>query len=434
MSPVWSIVLLLFLLGTGIPVAWSFAGTLAFLVVLYDVNLNTLLLQGFRSLNSVVLLALPLFIMVGYLTQSGGIARRILHFIEIFIHGRRGGLGATLVTTCGVFGAISGTASAAVASIGSIMVEPMEKRGYPRGYTSALLGISSLLGILIPPSITMILFAVVTQSSVAACFAATIIPGFMLAGGFMVFNYFMSGRWFKEETKADFHDEMDAYTGNKLKITWLAIPALCIPVVILGGIYGGVFTPTEAAAVCAFLAMFIGVVIYRNLSFKKIATAFVDAGRMTGVIAIILLFSFLIGRILVSNGLPQDLAQAVTGVVSDPLWILITLNVFLILVGMVLDDVTVTAVIAPLLIPLAMSADVSVVQFAAIVACSVVVGSNSPPMAPILFMSSQVCKVDVHKSFKPVLMLIICVAIPVQLIVTFVPQVSLFLPQLFGLM
>ena len=179
----FSVLLLLLLLGVGVPVAWSFAGTLLMLTLVYDVNLNTLMLQGFRSLNSLVLLALPLFIMAGYLMQAGGIAHRLVGFAEMLVKNRRGGMGASMVLASGVFGAISGTASAAVASIGTILVDPMEQRGYPREYSAALLGISSLLGILIPPSITMILFAVVTQQSVVACFAATIGPGLLLMIG-----------------------------------------------------------------------------------------------------------------------------------------------------------------------------------------------------------------------------------------------------------
>src|SRR5690625_2066514 len=156
----FAIILLLFLLGLDIPVAWSFAGMLGYLVFVYDANLNTLMLQGFRSLNSVVLLALPLFIMAGYLMQSGGVAQRLVEFIETLVRGRRGGLGAVLILASGVFGAIAGTASAAVASIGSIMIDPMAERGYPRPYGAALLGFSVLFVFMIPQSNAMIRFEV----------------------------------------------------------------------------------------------------------------------------------------------------------------------------------------------------------------------------------------------------------------------------------
>lgn len=155
MAGLFAVLLLVVLMGLGVPIAWSFAGVLAYLALVYDANFNTLMMQGFRSVDSVILIALPLFVLTGYLMQSGGIAARLVVFIETLVGRRRGGMGASMVLASGIFGAIAGTATAAVASIGTIMVGPLEQRGYPRGYSSALLGISSLLGILIPPSITI---------------------------------------------------------------------------------------------------------------------------------------------------------------------------------------------------------------------------------------------------------------------------------------
>lgn len=435
----YSILLLLVLLGLGVPIAWSFAGTLAFLTIVYDVNLNTLMLQGFRSLNSVVLLALPLFIMAGYLMQEGGVARRLVEFIENLVRGRRGGMGTTMVLASGVFGAISGTASAAVVSIGTILVDPMERYGYDRSYTTALLGISSLLGILIPPSITMILFAVVTQQSVSALFAASIGPGLLLIIGLIIFNYIYAGKAEKKAIKKGLPNvdakESDIQAEVPLSKSLLyALPALCMPVVILGGIYGGVFTPTEAAAVTVLLAIVIGFGVYRELSLVSLRRALLNAAETTGTIMMILLFSFLIGRVLVFEGVPQDLTELVTSVVETPVMILLMVNLFLILVGMIIDDVSLTAVIAPLLLPLMMSAEVNPVQFGAIVASAVVVAANSPPMAPVLYMAGRIGKVSVHTAFGPALRMMLWVAIPVQLITTFVPAVSLTIPRWLGFM
>ncbi|MFT0850031.1 TRAP transporter large permease [Achromobacter sp. F4_2707] len=431
MYALYSIVLLLFLLGLGVPVAWSFAGMLAMLTYLYDVNLNTLMLQGFRSLNSVVLLALPLFIMAGYLMQSGGVAQRLIEFIETLVRGRRGGLGASLVLASGLFGAIAGTASAAVASIGTIMVDPMAQRGYPRAYSSALLGQSSLLGILIPPSITMILLAVVTQQSVVAFFAATIGPAILLMLGLILVNYLFSGGWLFTETPPDASEP--AAKTSRLRSGARAFPALCMPILILGGIYGGIFTPTEAAAIAVLLVVFIGFFIYRDLTLARLREGLVRSAETTGIIVLILLFSFLIGRILVAEGVPQDLTEFVTGLVDSPIAILLIVNLFLIVVGMLIDDVSLTVVIAPLLLPLVGVADIHPVQFAAIVACAVVVSANSPPMAPILYLSCRVGKVVVHQSFRPAILLIVLVAIPIQLLTTFIPAISLFFPRLLGL-
>lgn len=431
MYTLYSILLLLFLLGLGVPVAWSFAGMLAMLTWLYDVNLNTLMLQGFRSLNSVVLLALPLFIMAGYLMQSGGVAQRLVEFIETLVRGRRGGLGAVLILASGVFGAIAGTASAAVASIGSIMIDPMAERGYPRPYGAALLGLSSLLGILIPPSITMILFAVVTQQSVVACFAATIGPAILLIAGLTLVNYLFSGGWLFTEVPAE--ESPDRARPSRVRAAVRALPALSMPVLILGGIYGGVFTPTEAAAIAVILVVLIGFFIYRDLTLARLREGLLRSAETTGIIILILLFSFLIGRILVAEGIPQDLTEFVTSLVDSPIAILLIVNLFLIVVGMIIDDVSLTVVIAPLLLPLVGVADVHPIQFAAIVACAVVVSANSPPMAPILYLSCRIGKVAVHQSFRPAILLIVLVAIPVQLLTTFVPAISLYFPRLLGL-
>ncbi|QNQ64473.1 TRAP transporter large permease (plasmid) [Brucella sp. 6810] len=421
--------LLLLLLGVGLPVAWSFAGVVAALVWLYDVNLNTLMLQGFRSVNSVVLLALPLFILAGYLMQSGGIASRLVAFLEMAIGRRRGGMGNAMVGASGVFGAIAGTATAAVAAIGTLMIDPMAEKGYPRGYSAALLGISSLLGILIPPSITMILFAVATQQSVAACFAASIVPGIMLMLGLMCYNWSQIGRNIRE-----IRDIRSLSVREKGRITLRTLPALSLPVIIIGGIYGGVFTPTEAAAFAVITAVLVGIFIYRDMSLRHLRDSTVAAAETTGSIVLILLFSFIIGRILVAERIPQDLTDVVASLVSNPVGVLLLVNVFLIIAGAIIDDVSVTVVIAPLLLPLMQSADVHPVHFAAIVATSVVIGANSPPMAPVLFMACRIGKVSVHHAVGPALRMMAFVALPVMVLTTFIPDLSLALPRWLGLL
>lgn len=424
--------LLLFLMIVGVPVAWSFAGVLAYLSFTYDANFNTLMLQGYRSIDSVILIALPLFVLTGYLMQSGGIAHRLVDFIEVLVGKRKGGMGASMVLASGIFGAIAGTATAAVASIGTIMIDPLEKRGYPRGYSSALLGISSLLGILIPPSITMILFAVVTRQSVAACFAASIGPALLLIAGLILMNRFNVGRLF-EEVSVGAKDGMEALPGKGIA-TLRALPALSLPIVILGGIYGGICTPTEAAAIAAFVAILIGFFIYRDLTIKRLVSSVVAAAETTGTVILILLFSFMIGRILASERIPQELTETITSLVKDPLMILIAVNIFLIITGMIMDDVSVTVVVAPLFMPLMVASGVDPIHYASIVACSVVIGANSPPVAPILYMACRIGKVSIHQSVMPAIKLMVFVGMPVMAVTSFIPELSLFIPKLLGLM
>lgn len=362
--------LLLLLMGIGVPIAWSFAGVLAFLTMAYDSGLNSLMMQGYRSINSVVLIALPLFVITGFLMQSGGIASRLVSFIEVLIGRRRGGMGASMIIASGVFGAIAGTSTAAVASIGKIMISPLEQRGYPRGYSSAMLGISALLGILIPPSIIMILFAVVTRQSVAALFAASIGPALLLIIALVVLNRIFSGLWF-QEILDEAGKELKSGLSRR-KATFNAMPALCLPLLILGGIYGGVFTPTEAAAVAAFAAVIIGFFVYRDLNPRNFCNSLIGASETTGSIMMILLFSFMIGRILSMEKIPQELTASISMLLTDPISVLIAVNLFLIVAGAILDDVSVTVVIAPLFMPLMVANGVDPVHFASIVACSVV--------------------------------------------------------------
>jgi len=429
MEAILVLLLLLVLLGIGLPVAYSFAGVVAALVYLYDVNLNTMMLQGFRSLNSVILLALPLFVLAGYLMESGGIAGRLVSFIEVLVGRRKGGMGNALVGASALFGAIAGTASAAVAAIGTLMIDPLEKQGYPRGYSSALLGVSSLIGILIPPSITMILFAVATQQSVAACFAASLVPGLMLTAGLMIFNRSQIGRRIKDMRLA-----AAPARGARRRAALHAIPALFLPALIIGGIYGGVFTPTEAAAFAVVAAVLIGLFIYRDLTVQRLGSATVKAAETTGSIVLILLFSFIIGRILVAERIPQDLTDLVASYVSNPTLVLISVGAFLVLAGAVIDDVSITVVIAPLLLPLVESAGVHPVHFAAIVATAVVIGANSPPMAPLLFMACRIGKVQVQHAIGPALRMIFWVALPLMVLTMFIPSLSLAFPRWLGLM
>jgi len=420
--------LLIVLMALGVPVAWAFAAVLAFLVSVFDVNLKILMLQGFRSLNSIVLVALPLFILTGYLMQSGGIARRIIDFVQRIATGR-GGMGSAMVLASSIFGAISGTATAAIAAIGTIMGDPLARRGYPRGRIAALLGLSSLLGILIPPSITMILFAVVTRQSVAACFAATLGPAILLIAGLILYNRFLVGRAFHEVPQ---EEEDDQRSFGRVTLT--ALPALSLPVIILGGIYGGVFTPTEAAGVAAVAAFLVGALIYREFTWSSLGQSVIRAAETTGTIILILLFSFMISRIMAAERVPQDLAEAVLFVAGDPIMALLMVNLVLIIAGMLMDDISVTVVIAPLFLPLMVESGVDPVHFAAIVATSVVIGANSPPVAPVLFMACKMCRAPVQQAVSPAMGMILVVALPVMLLTTFWPDLSLAIPRALGVM
>ncbi|MCT7378080.1 TRAP transporter large permease [Chelativorans salis] len=431
MGALIAIIAVVLLMMIGVPVVFSFAAMTLILSIAYDVDISSLMTTGFWSVNSVILVALPLFVMTGYLMQSGGIARRLVDFVEALVGRSRVGMGTSMVVTCGIFGAISGTASAAVASVGSIMINPMEKHGYARGYTSALLGISSLLGLLIPPSITMILYAVVTRQSVAACFLATVGPGILLMICLALFNRLHVNRKLGGDTER-------ASWGQRVSETastgWRAIPALLLPVIILGGIYGGFATPTEAAAISVALAIPIGLFVYREQTLRGIGEAVIHAATTTGVIMIILVFSFVASRILTLERVPQELTDVLLNTFSSPILILLVVNIFLIAMGMIMDDVSVIAIISPLMVPVMAEIGVDPIHFAAIIGTSIVIGANSPPMAPILFMACRVGRVGMSEVITPAFYFMALAAFPVMLVTTYWSPLALFLPRLLGFM
>ncbi|WP_133010338.1 TRAP transporter large permease [Marinomonas flavescens] len=428
MGALLAIAAVIVLMIIGVPVVYSFAAMTFILSIVYSVDVSSLMTTGFWSVNSIILLALPLFVMTGYLMQAGGLASRLVSFVEALVGRSKSGMGSTMILACGVFGAISGTASAAVASIGTIMIDPMEKHGYTRHYTSALLGISSLLGILIPPSITMILYAVVTRQSVAACFLATIGPGILLIIVLCLLNMYKMRNNPIQAEKLEFNERM----RNIGSSGWKAIPALMLPVIILGGIYGGVFTPTEAAAVAVVYSIPVGLFIYKELDYKKLFKCLIAAATTTGVIMVILVFSFVSSRILTLERVPQELTDILTDTFQSKILILLLVNIFLILLGMIMDDVSVVAIVSPLLVPVMEHIGVSPVQFAAIVGTSVVIGCNSPPMAPILFMTCRVGKVGMSKVMKPAMFFMFFGALPVMLVTTYWSPLAMFLPEAFG--
>ena len=405
---------------------FAFASMTLVLTLVYGIDLSFVMTTGFWSINSVILIALPLFIMMGYIMQAGGMAARLVSFVETLVGRSKSGMGSSMVVACGIFGAISGTASAAVASIGTIMTDPMEKHGYQRPYTSALLGISSLLGLLIPPSITMILYAVVTQQSVAACFLATIGPGILLIANLILLNRFFVGKEAGEKGNRSERFRAIKTAG------WKAMPSLLVPFIILGGIYGGIFTPTEAAAVAVIYAIPVGMFVYKELDFQKMSAAIIEAATTTGVIMIILVFSFVASRIFTLERIPQELTELLLATFQSKWAILLAVNMFLVLLGMIMDDVSVVAIVSPLLLPVMINIGVDPVHFAAIVGTSVVIGCNTPPMAPILFMSCRVCNVNISQVSKPALSFMFFAAFPVMLITTFWTPLSLYLPKALG--
>ena len=412
----------------GIPVPFCFMLAAVYMGVIFFPDFSFLMTIGFRGLNSLTILSIPFFIIAGALMGSAGIAERLTNFANSMLGRMRGGMGAASIVACAIFGAISGTASSAVACIGGIMIPRLEKLGYPRGYSTGMLSCASVLGQLIPPSVPMILYGWVTQQSVAACFLSTVVPGVLTTTIFCVINYVMVGRF--PAIKVD--DPLPKPERNKmiLKATRKGIWSLLMPIIILGGIYGGVTTPTEAAAVAVLYAIIIGFFVHKELKPGIMFRSLKSAATTSGVIVLMLFFVTILGRLYTMQQVPMKIANFLLSTSDNKYVILFMVNIFLVIIGMLMDDLSGTMLAAPLLMPLMLRIGVHPIHFAAILGTNLGLGNVTPPTAPILYLGGRVGGVQVDEYMKPALIYMIFGFIPVIILTTYLPDLSLFLPRL----
>lgn len=416
-------------LSFGVPLPWCFGAALMVMYYLGDVTMKGMVLWGFQQLGNPVLLAIPLFVLAGAVMSESGIAASLLRFVNAFVGHVRGGLGIVAAVSCAVIGAISGSGLTGISAIGPLLIPEMEKRGYPREYATALIANSSILGLLIPPSLSMILFGWVTETSILACFLATLGPGLLIMVNFSLVNLWMSRKF---NLVLDDKPALGDLAGEVARRGVHAFPAMLMPVIILGGIYGGIVTPTEAAALAVIYAVPVGFLVYKGLKLDNFLFAGKEAATAVGAIMLMILFSMIVGQMFVYEGVPQQLVQAIFGITENKILLLIMINVLLFLIGMVVNDTTAILLVAPLLMPLMQAMDVSPVQFAAIMGVNTAMGGVTPPYASILYLGARIGKVKVTKVIPPAMLLIVTGYLPVVFLVSFWPDLSLYLPRLFG--
>ncbi|WP_186399605.1 TRAP transporter large permease [Stappia sp. P2PMeth1] len=416
-------------LSFGVPLPWCFGAALMVMYYLGDVTMKGMVLWGFQQLGNPVLLAIPLFVLAGAVMSESGIAASLLRFVNAFVGHVRGGLGIVAAVSCAVIGAISGSGLTGISAIGPLLIPEMEKRGYPREYATALIANSSILGLLIPPSLSMILFGWVTETSILACFLATLGPGLLIMVNFSLVNLWMSRKF---NLVLDEKPALGDLAGEVARRGVHAFPAMLMPVIILGGIYGGIVTPTEAAALAVIYAVPVGFLVYKGLKLDNFLFAGKEAATAVGAIMLMILFSMIVGQMFVYEGVPQQLVQAIFGITENKVLLLIMINVLLFLIGMVVNDTTAILLVAPLLMPLMQAMDVSPVQFAAIMGVNTAMGGVTPPYASILYLGARIGKVKVTKVIPPAMLLIVTGYLPVVFLVSFWPDLSLYLPRLFG--
>lgn len=426
----FDVVLLVVLLLLSVPLPFCFGGALLFMALFMDVNMKSLMVWDFNQMINTVLLASPLYIFAGLLMAGSGIAKRLLDFVDVFVGRIRGGLGVVCAVTCAIIGAISGSGFTGVAATGPIMIPRMVEQGYPRGYATSLVTVSSILGLLIPPSIIMILFGWVTETSILACFLSTVGPGIAITIGLSVVNLIWARRFpnLKLERPLPLSDlvkEFGVRTGK-------AGPALMLPIVILGGIYGGIFTATEAAAVAAVLAIPVGFWIYRGLHMKNFLALVVESATAVGAIMVMIAFCLMLSQVYVALKVPQALVEVVFSISQNKLLLLFLINLFLFLVGMIVNDATGMLLIAPLLLPLVKEIGIHPIHFASIMGVNLAMGGVTPPYASILYLGMRIGNCEFTEILPPTLIFLFTAYIPVVFLTTYWPELSLFLPRLMG--
>ena len=332
------------------------------------------------------------------------------------------------IVTCALFGAISGSSSAAIAAIGQIMIPRMIKEGYPAGHATALVACSSVLALMIPPSIPMIVFAVTGGISVGAAFLSTVIPGAILAVVYIVLNFIFLRKvdTIKVEERIPFKATVRRIGKTGVEAFW----ALLMPIIILGTIYSGIATPTEAASIALVYSVIVGFVIYRGLNIRNFPVAIARSAITTGSIIAVLFFLFVMSRAMILQQVPKEVADTLVALTENKVLVLLLINVILLLIGMIVDDVSGSVLAAIVLLPVATKIGVHPIHFAAIVGTNLGLGNVSPPCAPMLYMAAGVSKLTLDKYVGPTMKFLVLGHLPMVLIVTFFPELALYLPRL----
>ena len=376
----------------------------------------------FNSLDSFTLIAVPLFILTGNIMAMGGVTEDLMRFSDVFVGRFRGGLGYVNVLQSMIFAGITGTAQADTASIGSILIPTMIKKGFDKDFSIAVTAASSTIGILIPPSIPMVLFGIASGVSIGAMFAGGILPGLIFGLALMVIVYFVSRR-------RNYPREKPHSFKEGLIICLKGIPALMTTVVIIGGTASGFFTATEASAVACIYSLLLGLLYYKELKLKNIPKLILETAKTMGISALMIAAATALSWFLTSNGIPRAITQAVLSVTDNRVVIILLMNLILIVIGMFFDLAPAVTLFTPILLPIATAIGMHPVHFGVMMIVNLAIGLITPPVGVCLFLSCSIADAkitDVMKGFLPFYILLIIVL----LLVAFVPEVSLLIPSL----
>ncbi len=418
--------LLIALMLTGMPVSIALGLTvLTYLFAMTQVPIEAVAMKLFTGIENFGIMAIPFFILAGTLLTQGGVARRMIHFATTMVGHLYGGLALAGIIACALFAAISGSSVATVAAIGSIIMPEMVARGFPKRFAAGVITTSGALGILVPPSVVMVLFAVSTNTSVGKLFAAGIVPGVVLALTLGMTTWYLARRRkLPRLARASWRER-----GKALReASW----GLALIVIVIGGIYSGVFTPTEAAACAAVYSFIVVVFVYRDMKLSQIPRALLDAAAMSAMLLYIITNAVLFSFLMTSENIPQGMADWLTAQGLGPVTFLIVVNVLLLVAGNVMEPSSIVLIMAPILLPMAMRLGIDPVHFGVLMMVNMEVGLCHPPVGLNLYVSSGITGLGITELTIAVLPWLITM-LAFLVVVTYWPALSLWLPQLLNL-
>ncbi|MCE8001593.1 TRAP transporter large permease [Billgrantia ethanolica] len=409
-------------IAMGLPIAFGLGVAAVVLAILSDIPLSILIEQSIRGVNNFPLLAIPFFILVGEVMSHGGIARRLMELAGALVGFVRGGLGQVAITGSMFFGGISGSAVADTAATGSMMIPSMKQQGYSAPHATAINTVSSVIGIIIPPSIPLILFGIVTETSISRLFIAGVVPGLMIGFALMVTTFIMASIEHAGQTR---RFELGRL-WHAFKAAWLA---LVLPVIVIGGIIGGVFTATEAAVVALLYSLFISMVFYREFHPRELWGMLIRTARLTGMVLLLLAFATVIAWFLTINMVPQTLVRQVQAITEEPFLLLLIVAALLLLVGFVMDLTPAMVIMAPMLTPIVTSVGVDPVYFGVLMAFILGIGLLTPPVGTCLYVGCGVGRVSMEQLVKAMLPYYAALLVVLVVLIAF-PGIVTWLPDL----
>ncbi len=423
----WIIFTLLFgLMLTGMPISISLGLTvLTYLFTMTTVPIESVALKLFTGIEKFEIMAIPFFILAGNFLTHGGVARRMIAFASSMVGHWAGGLGLAGVMACALFAAVSGSSPATVVAIGSIILPAMVKQGFPPRFGAGVITTSGALGILIPPSIVMVMYAVATNTSVGALFIAGIVPGLVLA------TFLGATTWWIAR-KNNFPRQPKATWPQRWATFRESIWGLLLVIVVIGGIYTGIFTPTEAAAMSAVYAFFVAVFVYKDMTIKKVPKILLDSANMSAMLLYIITNAVMFSYLMTSEQIPQELAAWMLDKGLGVVAFLLFVNVVLLLAGNVMEPSSIVLIMAPILFPVAMKLGIDPIHFGIMMVVNMEVGMCHPPVGLNLYVASGITKMGITELTVAVWPWLLTMLV-FLVIVTYWPPLTLFLPQLLGI-